>query len=360
MPKPRKPQKPPQHDAAYKALFSRPETVADTLRAAARDLARRLDFSTLERLSASFVTGMLGKRHADMLWRVRTRDGEWLYLLVLLEFQSTVERRMALRMADYALRILRSLEPKDLGPGGELPPLLPVVVYNGERRWTAPTELRDLFAAAPRELLGYLPLHRYLLIDLRRRDPEEEAPKNVLALIAKLERAGSAKQLEERLESAAAWIEERRDRRLAAHLVAWVNLVLAPRVDAEGEEAEFRITEKEEGQMTTLVERMRLWGDELNREWLEKGREQGHEKGFAKGLEQGLGQGLEQGLELGRLDGERAMVLRMVTRRFGAEAAEDLAPVLARISDPECLAAIAARVLECGAAEELVEWARGA
>lgn len=54
------------------------------------------------------------------------------------------------------------------------------------------------------------------------------------------------------------------------------------------------------------------------------------------------------------------MVLRMVTRRFGPEAAEELAPVLARISDPERLAAVAAKVFECGAVEELVEWAQGA
>lgn len=332
MPRPPKPPEPPKHDAAYKALFSRQETVADTLRAAARDLVRRLDLPTLERLPASFVTKVLGRRHADMLWQVRTRDDEWLYLLVHLEFQSTVEPRMALRMTDYALRILRSLERNDLGPGGELPPLLPVVVYNGERRWTAPTDLRELFAAVPRELLGYLPLHRYLVVDLRQRDPDGKPPENVLELIADLERADSLEQLDELVESAADWIEERRDRRLAAHLEAWVELVLAPRVGPEGAETEFRITRDEEGQMTTLVERVRQWGDEL----------------------------VEQGMEKGIEKGERAMVLRMVTRRFGPEAAEELAPVLARISDPERLAAVAAKVFECGALDELVEWAQGA
>jgi len=71
MPNPPKPPEPPKHDAAYKALFSRQETVADTLRAAARDLVRRLDLPTLERLPASFVTKVLGRRHADMLWQVR-------------------------------------------------------------------------------------------------------------------------------------------------------------------------------------------------------------------------------------------------------------------------------------------------
>ena len=56
-----------RHDASYKGFFSRQRTVADTLRAATRDLAQHLDFATLERLPASFVTKRLSQRLADML-----------------------------------------------------------------------------------------------------------------------------------------------------------------------------------------------------------------------------------------------------------------------------------------------------
>ena len=62
----------PRHDASYKNFFAHPRTVADTLRAAAGDIARHLDFTTLERLPASFVTEHLGQRHTDMLWRIGT------------------------------------------------------------------------------------------------------------------------------------------------------------------------------------------------------------------------------------------------------------------------------------------------
>ena len=58
----------PRHDASYKNFFTHSQTVADTLRLGAGELARRLDFATLERLPASFVTEPLGQRHADMLW----------------------------------------------------------------------------------------------------------------------------------------------------------------------------------------------------------------------------------------------------------------------------------------------------
>ena len=161
----------PRHDASYKNFFAHPRTVADTLRSFARDIARHLDFSTLERMPASFVTRHLGQRHADMLWRIGITGGGWVYILILLEFQSTVDRRMAVRMMEYTATIWRRLRREDLGPGGEYPIILPVVIYNGERRWTAATDVADLLAAAPGELLGYRPRHRYLLIEIQSEDP---------------------------------------------------------------------------------------------------------------------------------------------------------------------------------------------
>ena len=78
---------------------------------------------------------------------------------------------MALRMMEYTAAIWKRLEGDDLGPGGEYPFLLPVVIYNGEHRWTAPTDVGDLLTPAPDELHGYLPRHRYLLIEIQAEDP---------------------------------------------------------------------------------------------------------------------------------------------------------------------------------------------
>ena len=50
-----------------------------------------IDFSTLEKLSAEYVSDELLKRHGDAAWRVRLRE-RWLHLVVLLEFQSRTSR----------------------------------------------------------------------------------------------------------------------------------------------------------------------------------------------------------------------------------------------------------------------------
>lgn len=339
MPKEPNRQTKPRHDAAYRSFFSRQSAVKDTLRLAARELARHLDFATLERLPASFVTERLGQRHADMLWKALTVEGSWLYLFVLLEFQSTVDRRMALRMMDYTVRILRGLDKDDLGPAGVHPPIHPVVIYNGERRWTAATDVRDLFAPVPDELLGYLPRHRYLLIDVQSLGASELPSKNVLSLIARFEQARSLEQFEESLVQAADWLENVTDRKLAKRIMTWVALVLVHRLGSEGIALKERLWEEEGTRMTTLIERARKWGEERDQQWLEKG--------------------LEKGLRRGRLEGKRELVLGMAARRFGPEVVDHLAPVLAGVSDSDRVAAIAARVFECETAEELVEWARG-
>ena len=136
-------------------------------------------------------------RHADMLWRIRATDETWLYLLVLLEFQSTIDRRMALRMLDYTVRVLQGIDEEDLGPVREYPPVLPLVIYNGERRWSAATDVRELFAPVPEELFEYLPRHRYLLIELQAVDLSLLPRENVLSMIAGLEQARSPEQFEE-------------------------------------------------------------------------------------------------------------------------------------------------------------------
>ena len=92
------------HDAAYKDLFSHRPMVEDLLRRfAARGWSDKLDFETLEKLPADYVSDDLRQRHGDSVWRLRLQgQGEaWLYLLVMLEFQSTTDRFMAVRVLVY-------------------------------------------------------------------------------------------------------------------------------------------------------------------------------------------------------------------------------------------------------------------
>ena len=84
------------NDPGYKRLFSRPHMIRDLLSGfAARSWSETLDFTSLNALPASYVSRNLQQRHSDLLWRIRFRNERWLYVVALLEFQSTVDQRMA-------------------------------------------------------------------------------------------------------------------------------------------------------------------------------------------------------------------------------------------------------------------------
>jgi len=154
------------HDHSYKQLFAHAEMVRDLLTGFVReDWVQSLDLASLETVKGSYVTDDYHDREDDIIWRVRWADG-WCYVYILIEFQSTVDPFMAVRIACYISLLYQDLiAQKALTAAGTLPPVLPVVLYNGELRWTAPTELSVLIDPAPGGLAHYRPHWSYLLLD---------------------------------------------------------------------------------------------------------------------------------------------------------------------------------------------------
>jgi len=134
-----------EHDESYKLLFSHPQMVQDLLTGfVPEEWVRSVDFATLEKVSGTFIADDLRDREDDVIWRVRWRD-EWLYVYLLIEFQRTVDRFMAVRLMTY-----RGLLYQDLVRGGrlgstaKLPPVVPIVLYNGIERWNAALDVGDV------------------------------------------------------------------------------------------------------------------------------------------------------------------------------------------------------------------------
>ena len=90
----------------------------------------RLDFDTLQPMPTETVV--------DMVWHPRFRDpghdAEWLYVIVMLEFESTVDWLMALRVQSYAVRIYESISfVRSPNSETRLPPSLAIVVCTWKR-----------------------------------------------------------------------------------------------------------------------------------------------------------------------------------------------------------------------------------
>ena len=334
-------------DAAYKRLFSRPGMVRDLLRGfAARDWSRALDFTSLTPLPASYVSRDLQQRHGDLVWRVRFGGEQWLYLVLLLEFQSGVDRAMAVRMLTYSGLLYQKLVGEGvLRERGALPPVLPVVIYNGRSPWTAPTDLSELIASGGAALARYQPSQQYFLLDEGRVDGGSLPPGNLVSALIALETNRDRSRLPALLDTLIGLLRSQDDEELTAAFSAWAEQVLLPRPLRGTASAPLPRLEEVR---TMLAETVREWTEQ----WVEQGIEQGLERGIEQGRVQGIEQGRVQGIEQGRLE-ERALLCRLAARKFDADAGQRLAAALADVTDPGGLAQVGDWIIECGTAAEL-------
>lgn len=271
------------HDSIYRRFFSHPEMVLDLLRRfVGGEWVQQLEPGSLEMLPAHYVAEELEQREQDLVWKVRYDGDRSFFVYLLLEFQSTVDRFMALRLLVYLGLLYQDLEKQgDLTAEGLLPPVLPLVLYNGDDAWWAKTELADLIDSGVPELSAYHPRFRYQVID------EVHLPLDLLAVedspvagMIRIERSRNPYELRDSVLSLLAALKTADLNRLTPDVETWLRRIVGPK--------RFRDLDlkswKELTRITTMVEeRMRQWEEEVRAEELAKGLEKGLEKGRAEG-----------------------------------------------------------------------------
>ena len=88
--------------------------------------------------------------------------------------------------------------------------------------------------------------------------------------------------------------------------------------------------------------------------WEEAKVAEGVERGLAEGVERGLAEGVERGLVEGVAQGRVALLRRLAARRFGADMADQVAALLADVTDVARLDEAGEWLLECDTGEALL------
>lgn len=293
------------HDHAYKLLFSHAPLVADLLRGfVGEDWVRHIDADTFERVGGGFVSDDLRERESDVIWRVRLGKESWIYVYLLLEFQSTVDLSMSLRVLTYVGLLYQDLYRQGVQtPSGRLPPVLPIVLYNGKRPWHAAIDAADLIEEVPGGLARHLPSLRFLLIDeARLADSDLPSERNLAAALFRMERSRAMEDVERVVTALTEWLQEPKHRELRRAFAIWLSQVLLPTV-LPG----VRIPAVEELQEVKfmLAENVKEW----TREWKEQGREEGRQEGRQEALQEALQKALQA---------MRPVVLLLLEERFGS------------------------------------------
>jgi hypothetical protein len=280
------------HDQSYKLLFSHPEMVADLLRGFVHeDWVQHLDFDSLEKVSGTYVADDLREREDDVIWKVRWGQ-DWLYVYLLIEFQSTVDRYMAIRILVYLGLLYQDLvRTGNLAAEGRLPPVLPIVLYNGSRRWDAPVDVAELVVPMPGGLEAYRPRLKYFLLDEGCYADSELVPlRNLAAALFRMENSRTPQDVEQVLAALVTWLQAPGQTSLRRAFTVWLKRVFLPG----------KMPGVELGSINDLQEVQSMLAERVT-EWTEEWKRQGRQEGRLEG----------------RQEGEAALLLRQLELRFG-------------------------------------------
>ncbi|ASG85894.1 Rpn family recombination-promoting nuclease/putative transposase [Salmonella enterica subsp. diarizonae] len=269
------------HDAFFKQFLIHPDTTRDFLDIHLPAEIRGIcDLDTLRLESSHSVEESLKEQYSDVLYSVKMQ-GTSGYIHVLIEHQSTADKKMAFRMMRYAIAAMHRLLKDENGP---LPLVVPLLFYQGK---TSPYPLSmswlDMFALP--ELARRIYSEPFPLVDITVIPDDDIMQHRRIALLERLVTLISAEYTtESQLNSLLSYMVQR------GHTDQ-------PQVFYR--ELANRLPQEES--MMTLAE------------WFE-------EQGMQKGVREGMLEGKREGLQEGKTEERRNIARRMLESGMTREA----------------------------------------
>ena len=246
---------------------------------------------------------------------------------------------MALRMDSYVALLRQEMTAK-LPAAAGLPPVLPVLVYTGDRPWRPPS-VRQLTAPTPAGLRRWQPELEMLTLDATKLSAED-GEVNPAAALLRLQRCRRPEELPGLAAALFGALRRNGLLALAEQLSDALMQMLAARFGGDetgaghAEELQRALRYMEEPRM--LAETVTQWRQEA--------------------LDEGMRRGMSEGRRQGMSEGERALLRHLAAGRFGVAAGDALAALLANEEDVERLAQVGDLVVGCTSAEELLRRGR--
>lgn len=276
------------HDSGYKQLFSHPDMVRDLLTGfvpgAWLHAAR---FHTLERVNASYVSESDKQRHDDMVWRLQVGP-RWVWVYLLLEFQSQDDPWMAVRMMVYVGLLAQHLIKERQLEDGRLPALIPLVLYNGAPPWKAPTDAGHCFAPSLPGLARFRPRLMYHLIDEARLQLSPSSDiRNVVEALFRLERSTGPSDIIGLIKAAGSLLQAPEQKALRRTLDLWFRRLIRRKMPETAEPDLAAIPNLFEG-APMLEDTLERIFKQAHKDGLKAGRQEGRQAGYQKGREEGI------------------------------------------------------------------------
>ena len=331
------------HDLSYRDLFAFPRMVRSTLRLHLPEMAAKLDLSSLERVESVFVTDTGRRRATDVVWRACLKAEPSTWVLLVFDFQSTVDRGMHLRADTYAALSRAEAARQPWGKRPNRVRVAPVVLYNGEDWWWATLTSPPVWTGEEAERVL-----SYHLVDVGPHGRYDPGWRGAAAAVSHLERARTPEAFAEVFVQLVEDLPSPEEAGLRRAFYRWALRLLAHR--GLSVEALSKVEDLTEG-LPMIVETMKQWEKDWHR--------QGHAEGRREGQKEGRREGQKEGHRQGQQQGQKQLLVRQAGTKFGSAVARRLEAVLEGVADPSRTAAISDMVLEHETGDEFMAAVRG-
>ena len=145
--------KKPRHDPLFRSAFEDLRLFRELLMWLVPFVVELLDLDRTELQKDTFVDEELKTHQSDLLYKIPIKGttDKRIFIFVLLEHKAESDYWTMLQMLRYIVRIwmreYKAAEVEGRLADFELPPVLPIIIYHGERGFTSPVKLGKLIRA---------------------------------------------------------------------------------------------------------------------------------------------------------------------------------------------------------------------
>ena len=169
------------HDKFFWDVYGRPENAAGFLKDfLPSSIVKSLNLDHIEVNKKSFLSEEYKAHYSDIVIETKFKQlsneknapDEKVFIYFLLEHKSYIPARAPFQLLRYMVEQWYDLEKKGL-LGDRLPPVIPVLIYQGNKTWTPSVSFHDFVNIPIEEMRDYIPGFHYFLNDTTSADEEQ-------------------------------------------------------------------------------------------------------------------------------------------------------------------------------------------
>ncbi len=289
------------HEGLFLKVFKDKENTKHFLRGhLPQGVLEHADLDSLYLENVSYLDDNLRKHFSDLVFSVRMGEQEFsaAKVYLLFEHKSSPEPLVGMQVLRYMALQWKEMHDQGQTVGGKLPPIIPIVIYQGRSSWQARASFQDLVEMPSEAFKDFVPDFSFAFFNIGKVDEEKVRENVVLKFYVAIIKALDSPELRDLLPQLTQGLYESLGQRTGLEYIEifFKYLVNSTEVVDKQDYAKAldKVPEGGDKIMTTLAE-----------EWKQEGREEGREKGR------------KEGEQIGVIKNSQEMLISAVHNRFG-------------------------------------------